>query len=559
MPLVSGFILAFSSLVFFCSGNAFLEQTISRRGQLESVDQASVEHRLLAEVHVFTGRGQADLQLPAIRKQLEPMWQSLPKNAQGNLGHFEARYALHRLFVQRHGWQLDGLGSSGDVDGGKLANGLMRGRVPSFLMERFEEAFGTSGLKLDELAIFAATLEHIIHDEATSRLHHLYSLLDMTSMDTLNTQTALHILESFAVTLIRGSKPVISQRNLQQLLLRIGTEYPGWADTKLWVSDLFFSTSYLEQTRTNPFVTRSAWTFEQIERVAQKISHGFGRFQNTDCDRLKNDLVEVEDGFTGRVRISAFYERFLETKSAFRETPESLRKMGALEDRGNEPRIIISNYVLAPSNCLADTGFYSICCINECEAVMAEVERAVAAPHATPEDIIAVISQVSTTSSERYGELPLELVQRLMLIAARHDGQVPLHGRLFAQWLHAAFPRECPYPHISSKVNTSSAAEYSALAVKKFERSSIEEFVANAAVAPAENGTQGEVILEWHKDEELLYKAGEKPRISTSWGTSLPRVFFTIVGVAAFLAAVADRAKRWFPANLGESGKVHLV
>jgi len=26
---------------------------------------------------------------------------------------------------------------------------------------------------------------------------------------------------------------------------------------------------------------------------------------------------------------------------------------------------------------------------------------------------------------------------------------VPLHGRLFAQWLHHAYPRECPYPHVA--------------------------------------------------------------------------------------------------------------
>lgn len=26
---------------------------------------------------------------------------------------------------------------------------------------------------------------------------------------------------------------------------------------------------------------------------------------------------------------------------------------------------------------------------------------------------------------------------------------MPLHGRLFMQWLHHAYPRECPYPHLS--------------------------------------------------------------------------------------------------------------
>lgn len=28
----------------------------------------------------------------------------------------------------------------------------------------------------------------------------------------------------------------------------------------------------------------------------------------------------------------------------------------------------------------------------------------------------------------------------------------PLHGRLFAQWLHYVFPRECPFPHKTGSV-----------------------------------------------------------------------------------------------------------
>merc|ERR550525_1617555 len=37
--------------------------------------------------------------------------------------------------------------------------------------------------------------------------------------------------------------------------------------------------------------------------------------------------------------------------------------------------------------------------------------------------------------------------------AGRHHGHVPLHGRLFMQWLHHAYPRDCPYPHASGTIN----------------------------------------------------------------------------------------------------------
>merc|ERR1719160_2392823 len=39
------------------------------------------------------------------------------------------------------------------------------------------------------------------------------------------------------------------------------------------------------------------------------------------------------------------------------------------------------------------------------------------------------------------------LEQQLDRIAKTHRGKVPLHGRLFAQWMHFAFPQECPFPH----------------------------------------------------------------------------------------------------------------
>merc|ERR1739845_120410 len=32
----------------------------------------------------------------------------------------------------------------------------------------------------------------------------------------------------------------------------------------------------------------------------------------------------------------------------------------------------------------------------------------------------------------------------------RHGDSVPLHGRLMLQWMHFAFPYECPYPALKS-------------------------------------------------------------------------------------------------------------
>merc|ERR1719487_3173194 len=50
---------------------------------------------------------------------------------------------------------------------------------------------------------------------------------------------------------------------------------------------------------------------------------------------------------------------------------------------------------------------------------------------------------------------------RLEEIAAQNeDGLVPIHGRLFAQWLHYAFPRDCPYPHVAGTTNPETPLRY---------------------------------------------------------------------------------------------------
>merc|ERR1719352_1271120 len=57
--------------------------------------------------------------------------------------------------------------------------------------------------------------------------------------------------------------------------------------------------------------------------------------------------------------------------------------------------------------------------------------------------------------------LTAQMVSKLHSVAAEHGGQVPLHGRLFSQWLHYAFPYECPYPQLTYETeNYLSTREY---------------------------------------------------------------------------------------------------
>jgi len=174
---------------------------------------------------------------------------------------------------------------------------------------------------------------------------------------------------------------------------------------------------------------------------------------------------------TGRVKLSEFWgvkaKKENEDQWQFSESAQYLRALGALDESDNElgAQVIIPNYVYAVSNCIMSTPHYSVCCLNECENMMAQLESGLRAPKANTSEIIKVVeSLISLSSFPTPGirrALNTTLGTRLDEIAATNeDGLVPIHGRLFAQWLHYAFPRDCEYPHESGSIAPMTPAEW---------------------------------------------------------------------------------------------------
>merc|ERR1739848_234658 len=114
----------------------------------------------------------------------------------------------------------------------------------------------------------------------------------------------------------------------------------------------------------------------------------------------------------------------------------------------------------------------------------------------------------STVQAPR--SLPAPLLFRLNEIAENHGGKVPLHGRLFAQWMHHAFPRECPFPHLSGTTNPLTPDEWLDMTGEEVNASTAEmqaniDRVQGEMVTTA-NRTMPEVEfdLPWYEEEELL-------------------------------------------------------
>merc|ERR1719162_2126115 len=90
---------------------------------------------------------------------------------------------------------------------------------------------------------------------------------------------------------------------------------------------------------------------------------------------------------------------------------------------------------------------------------MGHLEAELASDGAEPWLIAALISQLPSESVKAPQTLPQSLLSRLNEIAVHHGGKVPIHGWLFAQWMHHAYPMECPYPH-QQGLNPQTAAEW---------------------------------------------------------------------------------------------------
>jgi len=200
---------------------------------------------------------------------------------------------------------------------------------------------------------------------------------------------------------------------------------------------------------------RETYSFGDMAHVVDLMGRRFGKWQDGDCRLMRSALMER--GSSGRVHLGAFYAPSNTSAFRFIETEEYLRAIGALEELPNGGHnVLVANFVAGPSNCIAIHEYSSVCCLNECDAVMSEIEGQLKTPLAMPRDVTLIVEKVLSTSRSLHApsRFTPELKQKLGDIAARHGGLVPLYGRLFAQWLHFVLPNDCPYPRSSSEAAT---------------------------------------------------------------------------------------------------------
>merc|ERR1719230_2014928 len=96
---------------------------------------------------------------------LQPMFEALPKDTDGRLASASVRYLLHRLFVQRHGWFVNGLENAGETWNSSSPAQVFREHADG-VHDIFEDKLSSKGFTLHQIAVFAATLEALVHTDS---------------------------------------------------------------------------------------------------------------------------------------------------------------------------------------------------------------------------------------------------------------------------------------------------------------------------------------------------------------------------------------------------------
>jgi len=534
----------FACLAAPCLSNhqpqVFLGSHVAHAGPEVSTDElGALLHRQFQEAFSGTSR-KGGRSIDAVERKLAQMYATLPKNDGGRLAPSVVRFALHRYFAGQHGWLIRGLEPAGGNWSSSSPTSVAQDRVPSFLQELYEQRLGSQGLNLRELAVLASTLEYVVHEASLGWLEAAYRVLQIPTTGLVAAEQVGKAISLYMMMFVTGEN-ILGTNQSEVLAIRdeIYEIYPAWDETSSWLQDIEHSIAFGRRARGNPFVM-GALRFEEAGRIMDDVHDRYGKWQHSECMDMKERLLALEDTRgSGRVSLARFYSGRDDEEWQFSESVDYLRELGALDESDpKRPRVIVPNYIGGANNCLASAGLYDVCCISECEALMSELERAIAAPTALAAQVAGAVSQISSSTVDAPRNLTSTLLGRLDEVASRNGGSVPLHGRLFAQWMHHAFPNECPYPHVSGSTAPKKPDEWMAERqedpmVSAEERSQHVE--RHSGLAPSV-GSDAEPLLQWDVEEELIdHPGGDREGGKASWCRQFARVG-VLVGILASAA-----------------------
>merc|ERR1719316_2094793 len=113
----------------------------------------------------------------------------------------------------------------------------MSSNVVGLFENRLVEGFG-----LHEMGVLAATLEHLVHQEALVRLKAAYASHTYSAEDVVSPDESLAIIDSymsiFILGILSGDVSKISPEHVRTLRSNVSALYPSFNETQQFVSDV---------------------------------------------------------------------------------------------------------------------------------------------------------------------------------------------------------------------------------------------------------------------------------------------------------------------------------
>jgi len=409
-------------------------------GKLDFYRPERLERALFKEIEsalAGTHTGFDAAHVAQLESELEGLFSALPKNEAGLLTTTAARYALHQRFLRRRAWYIRSLNPAGEAQKPASKGEELRGHVPQHLLELVERRTAGRGLGLREFAVLVATLEHLIQGDMGERLKAAYAAHHLSHKDAVEAEELGEVLLTFMahfLSLQHRSGYAITPLEAAKERRDIERNYDGWSNVVEFVE-----AAVREGSQSGGL--RQRVPFADALSMAEDVMTRFRSYSAEECRGVKALISTLPGGSSGRVRLSDFHRAAANGQALFGESTEFLAQLGAID--GTQPgdaHVLMPNYVYSPSNCVGTTSFFDMCCPNECEAILQDVEQTLQKPEATAEEVAAVLA------GRGNGGLSAPLMGELDMAVQAQGGRVGLHGFHFAQWLHRAFPRECPRP-----------------------------------------------------------------------------------------------------------------
>lgn len=401
-----------------------------------------LEQALIAEIDSALADNHSAInktQLRRLEQELQPVFatlphkQSLADGSEGGLDYPAARYLLHQHFVRQSSWYVRGLNPSGDGRLPPSQKESLRSRVAGHLLKVLDDKVGIHGFSLNMLAIFVATLEHLLQGDQHELLKRVWvlhglqadSVTDRPGLKSVLTIFMAHTMHSSDY--FQGSE--LSLEAASKEVQDMEDTYYAWPKIVLEINK-------------HAEVASQTVSLKDSMLFADQLLQFFSKVSGSMCHDMEQSIGKFSGGAEGLVSLADLRTLHADSNPdayLVTESVEYLRELGVLDENSGDPYVLVPNYMLSSTNCDMSTSFYDLCCPNPCEHHKEHLEHALAGAKTNHSGVIMEIVQ------QRLGRpMPADMARLLDGIASGHNGTIPIHGRGFADWLSKVFPQDCP-------------------------------------------------------------------------------------------------------------------